>query len=386
MAANQLERTDDFVARLRAIPVRKLASIRATCIAEIGYLKKTGKFYKAGSATRQAGLALSTVRRAISRYRNAIREQLGETHPALDYMRLKDDDQTEIHDRDRQNVVTRHAARRPLDVDRHIAIARSVLTRPAPARGEKGASTYLLELAAAVIAVTGRRPLEVFQDLTPKGDFRPAKTPDTDLFDRSVSKAHRWTVLFAGQRKTRDSENAQTEPYQIPVLVEPELVLNAIETLRSRYNVQDLTPDQVGGRIWKNLGAITKGGVYAERAGFPTLASPGYQDRHGEPLTPKDLRAAYACAAWSLFAPPRMSLNAYFARILGHSELDLVTSFSYDVFYPWGEAKGYDRASHDAALDTLAELEKELAREDNETIRARLADRIALVRERLEDD
>jgi hypothetical protein len=113
-----------------------------------------------------------------------------------------------------------------------------------------------------------------------------------------------------------------------------------------------LTPDQVGNRAWKNLGKYAKG-QYADQ-----YVERGYRDRDDAPLNPKDLRAAYAAAAWHLFAPRRVSINPYYARILGHSEDDVLTSFSYDVFYVWGEAKEHAEAwfkeyARDRGLDSF---------------------------------
>jgi hypothetical protein len=56
-------------------------------------------------------------------------------------------------------------------------------------------------------------------------------------------------------------------------------------------------------------------------------------------MMPKDLRAAYATIAWEWFAPPHIAQSAYNARILGHSELDLVTVQSYIDFYPLGHKR-----------------------------------------------
>lgn len=370
MSRTKIEAQESFIATLRGLNRRDgnyEAQVRAHCL---GVLKRlsSAKYYRAGSNVPAYGLSIATKRTAVTRYRNAIREAFGDHHPALKYLKLKDADQDAIHSADRQRIATQHDARRPLDVDTHVDRARFVL--------ENLGDCKPLEIAAALIAVTGRRPLEVLQDLTGH-DFRPVDgSPDPTLFDVSIDD--RWTILFGGQRKTRGAESARTAPYEIPVLVEPALVFAAIAHIRLEYPTTGMTATQIGDRAWKNLGYYCKGR-------FPSQISAGYRDRDGADLSPKDLRAAYACVAYERYAPRRLSWNAYTARILGHSELDLLTSFSYDVFYPYGNKGEYARETAAAARATLAALERKLAAEpiENVAVVAGIKATIASVRERL---
>lgn len=383
MSKSQIEDVDSLIDALLMLDPKAAsykASVRAHCLGALSRLS-TAKFAKAGDNVPRYGLTLTSKRRAISRYRNAIRERLGADHLALDYMKLKESDQESVHAADRTNIVSRHHGRRPLDVDRHIEIARAVLQRAAREPVDfstKDGGTPPLEIAAALVAVTGRRPLEVLQDLHADGDFKPVPTVDPTLFDRTVPAKSRWTILFGGQRKTRDAEGAQSAPYEIPVLVEPSLVLTALAILRKRFDCVGMTSEQVGDKAWKNLGKYAKGE-------FASQESAGYTDRNGDTLNPKDLRAAYATCAYEMWAPRKVSWNAYTSRILGHSEMDLLTSFSYDVFFPWGSKKDYEREAQQAAQDTIAALKRSLKTEHDERTRLKIEKDIHAVSKRLEE-
>jgi hypothetical protein len=64
---------------------------------------------------------------------------------------------------------------------------------------------------------TGRRPAEIFFS----GDFslppKPTKVP---------------SLIFSGQPKTRQAPGAKLEPYPVPVLAEPKLILKHFRRLR----------------------------------------------------------------------------------------------------------------------------------------------------------
>jgi hypothetical protein len=277
--------------------IRANQNPRFVCLAELGYLKRTR--------------TLTTVRREISRYRSAIAGALGKNHPSLAFLRLRDADQLLVAREYGKTLATRHRARRPLIPSRHLATAREVLQRMSTAPP--------LELAAAIIAVTGRRPLEVLADIEPgTADFRRVKA------------GHGPGLIFSGQRKTRGAASAVQGPYFIPCLVDPDLAFIALITLRERYDLRGLSPEAIGARCWNLLGQYAKGLR-------PKQLSHGYRDAKGKPLTPKDLRAAYATIAYERFAPEKQTFNSYAASVLGHSEDDINTSLSYDVFYLKGD-------------------------------------------------
>ncbi|MBV8224871.1 MAG: hypothetical protein JO232_06765 [Verrucomicrobia bacterium] len=73
-------------------------------------------------------------------------------------------------------------------------------------------------LGMALMALTGRRPAEIF--FSAKFSLPEKKLPFPAL-------------IFEGQLKTRNAQGTSFEPYPIPVLAAPKRVLAAFERLRS---------------------------------------------------------------------------------------------------------------------------------------------------------
>jgi len=355
------DRIDGFISKLAQRKSR--AHIRAICLGERNFLKNA-KFVKRGldpkDEANKSTLAIATRHKLLTRYRAAIVERFGPDHPALEYMVLSDEEQDARNEHTRATIVAKHTSRRPIDADAHIGKAIEILEAVL-----NGGTLPALKIAAALIAVTGRRPIEILQC----GEFKKAKAPDTTLFDSSIAPKKRWALVFAGQAKTRGADSAQNEPYEIPVLAPPALIQTVFTALRKRYNLQGLTSEQVGNRTSKELGQ------YAKEV---------FRDREGGTIGPKQLRAAYATIAYEFYAPEKLSWNVYTARILGHSVNDLVTSFSYDQFYPVGSKREYDRAIRNATRETLDALREQRRREPDETRAGYIDEKIANVTERLE--
>jgi len=363
MSRAQLEadRIDELVRKLRAIgddPVR----IRALCYAEIGMVKAARQLGPDG-ADRPA---LTTVKGELSHYRSEIARRLGRNHASLTFLRLRDVDLAAIDADYRETLSKRHTARRPLNIGLLTDTARDVL--------KNADDVAPLELAVALVALTGRRSIEVLQDLNDDGDYSARDgDPDRDLFAGRIPYEARWSIVFAGQRKTK---GRAIEPYEIPVLAPPGFILHGLEVLRRRYSLQKLTSAEIGNRTSSKLGMYARGDRAGQRA-------PGYFDADGAPLNPKDLRAAYATACWSVFAPDRMSPNAYFARILGHAEGDLVTSLSYTgVFYPLREKGAFEKRIAGELLGELQRARRDLKRA-SEIDRIIVEKKIGILEERL---
>jgi hypothetical protein len=339
------ERIDDFCRRIAALG-RDVAGIRMTCLGERNYLKNA-KYVKRGTDSRTK-LSLTRRRRVITYYRNALRQRFGDDHPSLRYFKLSVKEQNDVNLTDRQKIADRHVDRRPIDVDWHIGTAQAVL------QGDLE-KTAVYSIANALIAVTGRRPVEIF--LT--GEFTAVKSPDASLFDPGIDKKHRWTLRFDGQAK-REKQGHDTPPqppYEIPVLMEPQLVLRAFHALRRRYDCSDLTPEGVHDRTSKELGKYCRARYRDDRRAVTD------QDRKESAITPSELRAVYTACAYELYAPLRCSWIAYATRILGHASLlDMQSSHSYDKFYAKGSKREYDRdlrASNRELLATLKQLRAE---------------------------
>jgi hypothetical protein len=95
----------------------------------------------------------------------------------------------------------------PLDADAFIATATDLLK-----------SERYTTLGMALMALTGRRPAEIF--FSAKFSLPEKKQPFPAL-------------IFEGQLKTRQAPGTSFAPYPIPVLAAPKRVLAAFERLRS---------------------------------------------------------------------------------------------------------------------------------------------------------
>jgi telomere resolvase len=104
-----------------------------------------------------------------------------------------------IH-RDQSNLI-------PLDPEAFIQTALELLS-----------SDRYLQKGMGLMALTGRRPAEIFFSAT--FSLPPKKLPYPAL-------------LFDGQLKTRQAPGTSFEPYPIPVLGDPKKLVQALETLRS---------------------------------------------------------------------------------------------------------------------------------------------------------
>jgi hypothetical protein len=71
------------------------------------------------------------------------------------------------------------------------------------------------------MALTGRQPAEIF--FSAKFSLPPKKLPLPAL-------------IFEGQLKTRHAPGTSFEPYPIPVLAEPKLIIRALDQLRALKN------------------------------------------------------------------------------------------------------------------------------------------------------
>lgn len=343
---SSLERIDAFLVDLKAIPAQDTPRIWGRCLSEIKHLK-TGSWVPAGAIAPQRGYAPATVRSVLRDYRHAIRSQLGDTHPALRYLRPSAATQQQVKDDQTARIYAMHHNLRPISCEELVDTADKLLSSPR--------STAPLAVAAGLLLVTGRRPWEILST----GAFTPAGND---------------ALVFSGQAKTRGAESAQTGPYTIPVLTDPDRIVFAFQALRDRYSLSGLDYKKAHGRYSKTLGQYTRHYFKDENHG-KVLA--GSERQHEGGITPSDLRAAYATIAFEWFGPDDVSLNAYFACILGHSEYDFVTSLSYCTFYPIGEKRDFVREFRRGTQDVIDGQTRLLASEQDEERRSYLVDRIS---------
>ncbi len=341
-----LERIDAFIVDLKAIPTNEPQRIWGRCLSEIKHLK-TGSWVPAGAVAPQRGYAPATVRSVLRDYRNAIRAQLGESHPALRYLKPSAATQQQVKDEQTERIYAMHHNLRPISCEDLVDTADTLISSPR--------STAPLVVAAALLLLTGRRPWEILAT----GGFKPAGDD---------------ALVFSGQAKTRGAESAQTEPYTIPVLTDPDRIVFAFKALRDRYDLSGLDYKKAHNRYSKTLGQYARQYFKDENHG-KVLA--GSDRQHDGGITPSDLRAAYATIAFEWFAPDEVSLNAYFACILGHSEYDFVTSLSYCTFYPIGEKRDFVREFRRGTRDAIDGQRHLLASEQDEKQRHYIAQRIS---------
>lgn len=119
-------------------------------------------------------------------------------------------------------------------------------------------------------------------------------------------------VLFTGQLKTKFRENVN--PYEIPVFYNAKNLINVLNHVRYEKPQYYNDPELFHNSCSKTISSITK---------------KAYQDIIEGEVTPKDLRAIYACLANHRFNDGSIGITRYIADILGHDELDNNTCNSY---------------------------------------------------------
>ncbi|MEV4241704.1 protelomerase family protein [Nocardia sp. NPDC049737] len=234
-----------------------------------------------------------TTRKLIIAYRNAIREAFGEEAAILETLRYSPARADDFKAHQIETREARHRDQRPLDAEEHVESALLLLGHAVKMRWSTPAAI------AGLCALTGRRPYEV----TCTGRFVPVA-------------GNRHEIIFSGQAKTRDDERAAA-PFTIPVLGDRELILEAIEMLRGKIDV-DMDNKTFSQRYAKEIGLQSK---------------KAFKDAEGNPLKPSDLRDAYAIIAYEEFAPKKVSSVQFMNDILGHKSEYLDTTLYYISFY-----------------------------------------------------
>ena len=244
------------------------------CMAELRYLKMSYE--------------TSTRRGYLSEYRKAVRRKFGAKHAALRFLKLSASDESDVEIGDARRILEQHHNLVEIDAEALIGAAVQLI------RGADYA------IAAGLLLLTGRRSVEILS----KGNFEMS--------------TKRQMLIFSGQAKTRGAKTARTEAYDIPVLARPALIMEAFRKLRG--SLGDVEPRRRRGDVYL--------GYHVARY---------FRDKTGEAARPKDLRAMYAAICYAKFCPKTISLNAYYSKILGHSELDFGTGLSYLKYYVAGK-------------------------------------------------
>ncbi len=277
-----------FIDRLKG--VRTKSKIAAICAEEMAYIE----IRYPNSTTRH---------RLLTDYRNALKKRYSavETlsdgrenpkHYAFELMKLNQDEAKKRVEKTRKNVGTRSSNRVTFDLQEHINLCNNLLN-----------DDDVQNLALGIMAVTGRRPIEV-------------------LKTASFEMASKNQLIFSGQTKTREGENTR-DNYIIPCLVNADIVVSALEKLRRILPLKGIDHRQVNNKLSSNLNKKIKN-IYSKLE----------LNKHIR-MTCKGLRSMYAGACFELFNHDNSkSFSRYVGEILGHSEDDQTTSQSYEYFTP----------------------------------------------------
>jgi len=177
-----------------------------------------------------------------------------------------------------------------IDADRMLAKVCPILLQQNPKRHH---------LATAVLAVTGRRTVEVLK--LGKLYLGPDQTPDG------------YTCWFDGQAKQGVNP---TKAYVIPLLAPFSLVKAALTKVRQLYSTEDISTESVNSILSKSINNYCKKVVG---------------------VSPHGLRTIYAMCTYQLLGK-KMSLIGHIRKYLGHSTGSSAASYqrmSVSITKPW---------------------------------------------------
>mgnify|MGYP003494846562 CR=1 FL=1 len=247
--------------------------------------------------------SVGSLKRYFSKYRNFLKEKLDNRVlisgvPLLDLLletlRLNETQQANFTKSQRKEISRAQGALRKIyDTEKYISVAVGLLS---------AVSVYDRMLGLA--ALTGRRVAEI----ACTASLEPCKDNE-------------FRAIFSGQLKTKGRNDVV--PYEIPLLHNYDAIAKTLkgvqETKPQFKNNPELFNATASGRLSEQV-----------KKHFAGLFE-------GEPKT-KDLRAIYALLSFNKFQQQgegefvTVSINKYFASILGHSEDDVVTCGSYIDF------------------------------------------------------
>jgi len=247
--------------------------------------------------------SVGSLKRYYSKYRNFLKSNLNASYTVsgvpllellLQTLRLSEVQQTSFTQEQRREISSAQGSLRKIyDTDKYIEVAVGLL---------EAVSVYDRILGLA--ALTGRRVAE----LACTAKIEPCE-------------ANNFRAIFSGQLKTKG--RTDVVPYEIPLLHDCNSIVRTLE------DVQAVKPQFKNNPELFNATASGRLGEQVKKH-FTGLFE-------GEPKT-KDLRAIYALLAFNKFQEQEdggfitVSINKFFANILGHSIDDVVTCGSYIDF------------------------------------------------------
>jgi hypothetical protein len=284
-------RIQEFLTSLDSISFTDIDSYRKAvnrlCKKELDYLR--------------GHVELTTLRRYRTDYRNAIRKHYEgkdlptvykdkknngkPTHIAVKYFSLTRNEVATYADHEKER---KDSYLKVFNSDLEVSDNRLVIINPNEmvniAVSLLG-SDSAYDIATGLLLLTGRRTVEIWK----MGAFE-YKQPNL--------------VIFSGQAKTRDSENAKTS-YPIFTLCDAHLVCQALGKLRGLKDFSNSTEREVNSSTSTRLSRVVKRNFNSFILGYDGL------------LEAKDLRSIYVHIAHHLFASHTV-ITAFASDILGH--------------------------------------------------------------------
>ena len=247
--------------------------------------------------------SVGSLKRYFSKYRNFLKEKVDDKKLVsgvpllgllLQTLRLDDEQQASFTKGQRQEISRGQGNLRKIyDTDKYLTVAVGLL-----------GAVSVYDRILGVAALTGRRVAEI-------GCTAKLERCESDDF----------RAIFTGQLKTKG--RTDVVPYEIPLLHDYDSIIKALEGVQENKPQFADNPELFNATASNKLSASVK-------KHFTGLFE-------GEPKT-KDLRAIYALLAFNKFQAcdtggfVTISINKYFASILGHSIDDVVTCGSYIDF------------------------------------------------------
>jgi len=264
------------------------ATINRLCKAEITYMRN-----QLGDG---GDYSVQTLHRYISDYRNGVRDSFNDlqmpvmyndtrgrkikTHIAVKYLAMTKKEKTAR----KQADITAKNAYTDIDTGGRLIVGdaeKLIYT----ANDLLANSDNPYDLAVALLAVTGRRPIEI-------------------LHTGHLTACDTNKCTFSGQAKTREATHAR-DSLDIFTLAPANLVVNALDKLRDIKRFDDLTNRQIESRTSGYMGLVV-------RKNFGDILE------KGDLITPKSLRGIWVNVAHHLFRP--MAIDSVFATDqLGHA-------------------------------------------------------------------
>lgn len=271
-----IQRIDYF---LNQIKTASDEAIEGVCLNEVDYLRQN---YNTITATRTA----------LTDYRNAVKKSITDEvlrDRVCRGLKLTNDEALEAKLTEEKNLSGRLKTVRPIkDIDGFIEKGNELLD-----------SSSYLSLVLGIAALTGRRVSEV---------------ACTAKFTRIEGRDD--AVMFDGQIKVKGREDVGA--YEIPVLGDPDRLINALAKIREAKPMFINDPDRFHNAASKELNKQIK--KHFE------FVSDGA-------LSPKDLRAIYAEIVYLFSDVQTIAKPKFFSMMLGHTEDDNKTGVSYLGFY-----------------------------------------------------